>query len=111
MDARKNELLACAWYSYLALQTLERKKGRGKISPLIVVHPEDAIQQTINAMEQHGIDQLPVVTEDGRNVGHINDVIAMQVVYERKDPAKTTVGSVMGRPTLNLTSIRNRSDL
>ncbi len=95
---RDNGFMPAPEYSYLAADLLDRKKGRGKISPLIVVHPDDTIQATINAMEQHGIDQLPVVTEDGHNVGHINDVIAMQVVYERKDPAKTTVGSVMGRP-------------
>ncbi len=95
---RDNGFMPAPEYSYLAADLLDRKKGRGKISPLIVVHPEDTIQATINAMELHGIDQLPVVTEDGHNVGHINDVIAMQVVYERKDPSKTTVGSVMGRP-------------
>ncbi len=95
---RDNGFMPAPEYSYLAADLLDRKKGRGKISPLIVVHPEDTIQATINAMELHGIDQLPVVTEDGHNVGHINDVIAMQVVYERKDPSHTTVGSVMGRP-------------
>ena len=49
-------------------------------------------------MELHQVDQIPVVTEDGQNVGHINDLVAMQVVYERKDPAKVTVNSIMGRP-------------
>jgi predicted transcriptional regulator len=39
-----------------------------------------------------------VVTENGLNVGHINDLVAMQVVYERKNPEAITVSSVMGRP-------------
>jgi cystathionine beta-synthase len=95
---RDNGFLPAPEYSYNAHDLLDRKKVRGKISPMIVVHPEDSIQQSIQSMELHGIDQLPVVTADGQNAGHINDVIAMQVVYERKDAAKTTVESVMGRP-------------
>ncbi|HEY9679755.1 MAG TPA: cystathionine beta-synthase [Drouetiella sp.] len=94
---RENGFMPAPEYSYTAADLLDRKSGRGKIQQIINARPEDTIQETINAMETNGIDQLPVVTEDGHSVGHINDVIAMQVVYERKDPAKITVGSVMGR--------------
>jgi predicted transcriptional regulator len=49
-------------------------------------------------MHRYDIDQIPVVTENGLNVGHINDVVAMQVVYERKAADHLAISSVMGRP-------------
>ena len=49
-------------------------------------------------MEHHHIDQLPVVTGSGQNAGHVNDMVAMQIVYARKKPSDVRVGDVMGRP-------------
>jgi predicted transcriptional regulator len=49
-------------------------------------------------MQEYAIDQLPVITKEGQNVGMINDVITMQVVYERRDPSTVQINSVMGRP-------------
>jgi predicted transcriptional regulator len=56
------------------------------------------VQDAIDMMEKYGIDQLPVITEAGKNVGHINDLVAMQIVFERKHPESTSISSVMGRP-------------
>ncbi len=85
-------------HSYYVNDLMLRKADRGKFPPLITVKPEDPIKHAIDLMEEHHIDQLPVVTKPGDNVGHINDVVAMQVVYERKDPAKVRVSDVMGKP-------------
>ncbi|MBI4533129.1 MAG: cystathionine beta-synthase [Candidatus Melainabacteria bacterium] len=74
-------------------------KGQGRKCPSIVlVRPDDTIQRAIDLMEEYQIDQLPVITESGQTVGSINDIVAMQVVYERKDPQTVKISSVMGRP-------------
>ncbi len=95
---RGNGFLPDADYSYYANDLLERKRVQGTIAPMVTVRPSDSIQRSIDIMQEHGIDQIPVVTENGLNVGHINDLVAMQVVYERKNPEAITVSSVMGRP-------------
>ncbi|MBI1270322.1 cystathionine beta-synthase [bacterium] len=83
---------------YYLRDLVERKSGRGKYPAMITVSPDEPVRKAIELMEKHQIDQLPVVDHNGRNVGHINDVVAMQVVYERKNPADVRVGDVMGRP-------------
>lgn len=93
-----NGMMPTPGHTYYANDLLERKRKRGKLPDMIVVSPGETIQHAIELMEAHQVDQVPVVTEDGQNVGHINDLVAMQVVYERKDPAKVTVNSIMGRP-------------
>jgi len=95
---RENGFMATPEYSYYAADLLDRKSRRGTVPEIITVKAEDSIQQALAAMEKHQIDQLPVVNDAGQHVGHINDVIVMQVVYERKDPAATKINSVMGRP-------------
>lgn len=93
-----NGFMPAPGHSYYAGDLLERKRNRGKIPDMVVVGPGESIQDAITLMELHQIDQLPVITEDGQNVGHINDLIAMQVVYERKDPSQIKVSNLMGRP-------------
>lgn len=94
----ENGFIPAPGHSYYASDLMERKKNRGKVPQMITIRPDESIQRAIELMERHQIDQLPVVTEAGQNVGHINDIIAMQVVYERKDPAKVPCSSVMGKP-------------
>ncbi|MCC7529934.1 MAG: cystathionine beta-synthase [Candidatus Melainabacteria bacterium] len=94
----ENGFLPAPGHTYYASDLIERKRKRGKLPDMIVVSPGENVQHAIELMELHQVDQIPVVTEDGQNVGHINDLVAMQVVYERKDPAKVTVNSIMGRP-------------
>ncbi|HEY9788610.1 MAG TPA: cystathionine beta-synthase [Candidatus Obscuribacterales bacterium] len=95
---QENGYLPAPGHVYYAVDLMERKRKGGRVPDMVVVSPGESVQQAITLMELHQIDQLPVVTEDGKNVGHINDLIAMQIVYERKDPEKVQVNSVMGRP-------------
>jgi cystathionine beta-synthase len=83
--------------SFSAGDLLARKKLNSKAPEMIYVRPSDSVQKAIAAMEKHQIDQLPVVANDGSNVGHINDLVAMQVVFERKDPNEVLIRSVMAR--------------
>jgi cystathionine beta-synthase len=84
--------------NYYVADLLERKLERKKLPAMITIRPDETVQQAIELMEKHDIDQLPVVTGDGQNVGSMNDIVAMQTVYERKDAATMQVNSVMGRP-------------
>lgn len=95
---RDNGFLPADGQSYYAKDLLERKKVDGRVPPMITVKPDDMVQDAIDMMEKYGIDQLPVITEAGSNVGHINDLVAMQIVFERKHPESTSISSVMGRP-------------
>lgn len=84
--------------SFYLADLLDRKAKRSKLPAMIVVRPEDPVQRAIELMQEYAIDQLPVITKEGQNVGMINDVITMQVVYERRDPSTVQINSVMGRP-------------
>ena len=99
---RDNGFIPAPEYSYYAEDLLERKQRLSSVPDMITVKAEDSVQHALEAMERHHIDQLPVVNESGQNVGHINEVIVMQVVYERKNPAQTKVSAVMGRPAPQL---------
>lgn len=85
-------------HSYYLSDLLARKDKSGKVASMITVSPDEPVQKVIELMASHGIDQVPVVTSGGQNAGHINDVVCMQVVFERKDPAKVKVSEVMGKP-------------
>jgi cystathionine beta-synthase len=93
-----NGFLPAPGSTYFVSDLLERKLTRKAIPAMVTIQPEETIQHAIDMMSEYSIDQLPVVTADGQNVGSINDIIAMQVVYERKDPATVKVNTVMGRP-------------
>ena len=95
---RASGFLPSSDQSYYVSDLLDRKAKRSKIPTMIVVRPEDSVQRAIDLMQEYQIDQLPVITKDGQNVGSINDVVTMQVVYERRDPSQVTLNSVMGRP-------------
>ncbi len=85
-------------HSYYVSDLLERKARLSKIPPMVVVRPEDSVQRAIELMQEYQIDQLPVITASGQNIGSVNDVITMQVVYERKEPSCVPISSVMGKP-------------
>lgn len=95
---RENGFLPAAGSSFYAHDLLDRKVSDGRVPPMITVRPDDMVQHAIDMMEKYQIDQLPVVTESGRNAGHINDLVAMQIVFERKHPESTPISTVMGRP-------------
>lgn len=95
---RANGFLPSPEHSFVVNDLIERKTKRSKLSPMITVRDTDAVQRAIELMQEYQIDQLPVTTEGGQNVGSVNDIITMQVVYERKDPSTIPVSTVMGRP-------------
>lgn len=95
---RASGFLPSSDQSYFVSDLVERKAKRSKIPNMIVVRPEESVQRAIELMQEYSIDQLPVITKEGQNVGSINDVVTMQVVYERREASQVPVSSVMGRP-------------
>lgn len=95
---REYGFLQAEGLSFFAGDLLTNKCDTGAVPAMITIKPEDTVQTAIEIMEKYQIDQLPVVTAGGQNVGHINDLITMQVVYERKQPQTMPVSAVMGRP-------------
>ncbi|HEY9871669.1 MAG TPA: cystathionine beta-synthase [Candidatus Obscuribacterales bacterium] len=95
---QENGFLPAPGHTYYVRDLLELKKKGRELPELIAVRPEDSVQKAIDLMERYQVDQLPVITEDGQSVGSINDIVAMQVVYERKDPEHVKISNVMGRP-------------
>ena len=94
---QSNGFLPAPGQTYYVKDLIERKMAGGRIPGIVSVQSEDAVQKAIELMEQYQIDQLPVIGSDGHNAGSINDIVAMQVVFERKDPSQLKVSSVMGR--------------
>lgn len=94
---RANGFLPSPEHSFLVSDLTERKSKRSKIPSMITVLDTEPVQRAIDLMQEYQIDQLPVITESGQNVGSINDIITMQVVYERKDPTTISIASVMGK--------------
>lgn len=95
---RANGFLPSSDHSFYVSDLLDRKAKRSKIPTMVTVKPTDPVQRGIELMQEYQIDQLPVVAEGGQNIGSLNDVITMQVVYERKDAAAIPINTVMGRP-------------
>lgn len=95
---RASGFLPSSGDSYYVRDLLQRKERSSKIPTMIIVRPEEPVQRAIELMQQYQIDQLPVVTKDGQSVGSINDVVTMQVVYERREPSQVPISAVMGKP-------------
>ncbi len=95
---QSNGFLPSPGANYYVSDLLDRKLETKRVPAMITVLPEDSVQSAIDLMEKYQIDQLPVIAADGKNAGSMSDIIAMQVVYERKDPLRTPVSVVMGRP-------------
>ncbi len=95
---RASGFLPSTGESFYVGDLLERKAKRSKLPPILAVRPDDSVQRAIELMQEYQIDQLPVITGEGQNVGMINDVITMNVVYERRDPSQVNIQTVMGKP-------------
>jgi len=95
---QENGFIPAPGHTYFVRDLLELKKKGRKLPALISVRPDDNVQRAINLMEEYQVDQVPIIDENGQSVGSINDIVAMQVVYERKDPEQTRINAVMGRP-------------
>ncbi len=95
---QENGFLPAPGHTYYTSDLLDRKQVRKDIPAIVSIRPDDSVQRAIDLMEEYQIDQLPVISEDGTNAGSMNDIVAMQAVYERKNPAEIKVSTVMGKP-------------
>ncbi len=95
---RANGFLPSPEHSFLVSDLTARKGKRSAIPSMVTVKDSESVQRAIDLMQEYQIDQLPVITESGQNVGSMNDIITMQVVYGRKDPSGIMVSAVMGKP-------------
>jgi len=73
-------------------------EAKGDMSPLITVHRKDTVRKAVELMRTNGISQLPVVGEGGDVIGSIQEIIALQLVFDHINIATKLVGEVMGTP-------------
>ena len=72
--------------------------SKGDVPALITVGTRDSVRKAVDLMRKLGISQLPVTDPDGRIVGSMQEVSAMQLVFDHVDINAKHVGDVMGRP-------------
>ena len=72
--------------------------SKGEVPPLITVSTKDSVRKAIDLMRRNGISQVPVADASGVIVGSIQEVTAMQLVFDHVDIAHKQVGEVMGSP-------------
>lgn len=73
-------------------------ESKGKKPRLLTVHRDDSVRKAITMMRENDISQVPVSDDKGQIVGSIQEVTALQLVYDRKDIDALCVSEVMGRP-------------
>jgi len=72
--------------------------AKGEKPMLMTVRRDDTVRVAISMMRENDISQVPVADDFGTIVGSIQEVTALQLVYDRQDIDKVKVGDVMGRP-------------
>lgn len=72
--------------------------SKGTMPPLMMVTTKDTVRKAIDLMRKNGISQVPVADDSGVIVGSIQEVTAMQLVFDHVDIAHKQVGEVMGSP-------------
>lgn len=72
--------------------------AKGETDALITVDRRDTVRKAIDLMRKTGISQVPVADRDGNIIGSIQEVTAMQLVFDHVDIAHKQVGEVMGSP-------------
>ncbi len=70
--------------------------GKGKVPSIISVKRTDCVRAAIDLMRTNDISQVAVSDEAGLIVGSIQEVTAMQLVFDHVDLALKQVGDVMG---------------
>ncbi|HWL92676.1 MAG TPA: cystathionine beta-synthase [Phycisphaerae bacterium] len=71
---------------------------KGEVDALLTVGRKDTVRKAIDLMRQNGISQVPVADSEGNMVGSIQEVTAMQLVFDHVDIEHQQVGEVMGSP-------------
>ena len=72
--------------------------SKGDVPPLISVKKEDTVRKAINLMRTNDISQVAVCDASGAIVGSVQEVTALQLVFDHVDIDSRQVGAVMGRP-------------
>lgn len=72
--------------------------SKGETPALITVHVKDSVRKAIDLMRKNGISQVPVADDSGVIVGSVQEVTAMQLVFDHVDIEHKQVGEVMGSP-------------
>ncbi len=67
-------------------------------APIILVSRKDTVHKAVELMRQNGISQLPVVGGDGDVIGSIQEITALQLVFDQIDIGTKLVGDAMGSP-------------
>ncbi len=70
--------------------------GKGKVASIISVKRTDCVRAAIDLMRTNDISQVAVSDDAGLIVGSIQEVTAMQLVFDHVDLALKQVGDVMG---------------
>ncbi|HUN81735.1 MAG TPA: cystathionine beta-synthase [Phycisphaerae bacterium] len=73
-------------------------EAKGEIAPIISVGRKDTVHKAVELMRKVGISQLPVMGEDGDVVGSIQEITAMQLVFDHVNIGTKLIGDVMGSP-------------
>ncbi len=71
-------------------------ESKGDVPALITVSTKDSVRKAIDLMRKNNISQVPVADDSGVIVGSIQEVTAMQLVFDHVDIAHKQVGEVMG---------------
>ncbi len=72
--------------------------SKGDVPALLTVTTKDSVRKAVDIMRKIGISQLPVTDDKGAIVGAMQEVSAMQLVFDHVDINTKQVGDVMGRP-------------
>ena len=72
--------------------------SKGDVPALLTVTTKDSVRKAVDIMRKIGISQLPVTDEKGVIVGAMQEVSAMQLVFDHVDINVKQVGEIMGRP-------------
>ncbi|MBX3394968.1 MAG: cystathionine beta-synthase [Phycisphaerae bacterium] len=72
--------------------------SKGETDAILTVDRRDTVRKAIDLMRRNGISQVPVSDRDGNIVGSMQEVTAMQLVFDHVDIAHKQVGDVMGSP-------------
>ncbi|MBI5764990.1 MAG: cystathionine beta-synthase [Planctomycetes bacterium] len=72
--------------------------AKGDISHIITVSRKDTVHKAVGLMRKNGISQLPVVGDDGDVIGSIQEITALQLVFDHINIATKLVGEAMGSP-------------
>ena len=73
-------------------------EAKGEKPMLLTVRRDDTVRTAIKMLRDNDISQVPVADDFGTIVGSIQEVTALELVYDRKDIDTVKVGDVMGRP-------------